>query len=422
MKKILSILLVPFICFILAGNVSAAGDAASVSLDLPVSNQSFKPGEIVQISGRAQNINQVTILVRNAGGAIAYATQPSVTNGTFSTQFQLNNDAAEGQYTIRIGAKELVAPVDFTFMVSNEESNAGILEVWPAATGYELHLRGTGEGSVEKYYGKVYQGESAYTGSSSEVLVEFNKRPYLDSYEYVSQPIVTEPFPIGQYDLKFYTDSNRTILAFNYSFKIDPMIHITNPPLHGTSTTNQINITGYISNFSSLTVSSLQYKLNTGDWQNIMSSLNESGNFSIPVTLQSGNNSFQFQMQYTSAQTTSTIHNIVGDISYNLDECFIATACFGSKYEPSVVLLREFRDDYLMKTNWGKAFVSYYYQNSPPIAAYIANSSELKGLTRIVLLPFISIVYLLYHPFLTTGVLLLALTFVMYNRRRKIFV
>ena len=418
MKKLLSILLVPFICFILVGNVFATGNEASVSVDLPVSNQSFKPGANVQISGKAQNINQVTVLVRNAGGGIAYATQPTVSNATFSTEFQLNDDAIEGQYSIRIGAKELTAPVDSTFTVS-KGSNAGILEVWPAAEGYELHLRGVGDGSIASYYARVYQGEAPYTTgeTSGEVLVEFQKQEYLDSFEYVSQ-VLSQAFPVGQYEMKFYSDTDRTDLAFNYPFNIDPMIHITNPPLHGSSTIEQLDITGYISNFSSATVDSLQYKLNAGDWQDV--SLNESGNFSIPVTLESGNNTFALQMQYSSAQTSSITHNIAGEVTFNLDECFIATACFGSKYEPGVVLLRQFRDDYLMKTNWGQAFVSCYYQNSPPIAAQIAGSSGLKGLTRVLLIPVISIVYLLYHPLLATAVVLLILMLAMYKHRRKI--
>lgn len=100
------------------GFAFAGDNGARVSLDSPGSSQSYEPGDNVQISGKAQNITRVSILVRNAGGGIAYSAQPVVVDGAFSTEFQLNDDEMEGQYTIRIGAKELAEPVDFSFKVS----------------------------------------------------------------------------------------------------------------------------------------------------------------------------------------------------------------------------------------------------------------------------------------------------------------
>ena len=134
MRKFFRILLIPVIClffagstFAVAGNAAGAsggvGSSATVILDSPGANQSFKPGANVEIAGTVQNISQVAVLVRNAGGGIAYAAQPSVVNGRFSTAFQLNDDAAEGQYSIRIGAEELDAPANFTFEVSKSSGN-----------------------------------------------------------------------------------------------------------------------------------------------------------------------------------------------------------------------------------------------------------------------------------------------------------
>jgi hypothetical protein len=81
-------------------------------------------------------------------------------------------------------------------------------------------------------------------------------------------------------------------------------------------------------------------------------------------------------------------------IRAELDECFIATAAFGSKFEPSVALLRAFRDKYLLNNNMGQALVKFYYQNSPPLANYIAASEPLKALVRILLIPFIVMAYI----------------------------
>jgi hypothetical protein len=143
-KKLFSVLLVPVICLFFMGIAFAEGNGASVSLDSPVSSQNYKPGDNVQITGKAQNITQVTILVRNAGGGIAYAAQPSVVNGAFSTEFQLNDDAVEGQYTIRIGAKELVEPVIFTFKVSDKSNDSG------NNSGSTSHSSGGGSGGGTK--------------------------------------------------------------------------------------------------------------------------------------------------------------------------------------------------------------------------------------------------------------------------------
>lgn len=107
----------------MAGSALAEGNAP-VSLDSPGAVQSYKPGDNVQIAGKAQSIDRLAILVLDAKGSVAYAAQPIVANGNFATQFRLNNNAAEGQYTIRIGAAGLAAPVDFTFKVSkNSESS-----------------------------------------------------------------------------------------------------------------------------------------------------------------------------------------------------------------------------------------------------------------------------------------------------------
>ncbi|MFH1413957.1 MAG: PKD domain-containing protein [Candidatus Omnitrophota bacterium] len=71
--------------------------------------------------------------------------------------------------------------------------------------------------------------------------------------------------------------------------------------------------------------------------------------------------------------------------------CFIATASYGSAMEREVVLLREFRDDYLLTNRIGEAFVRFYYRHSPPIADYIRNKKTVKSLVRFCLLPLVKL-------------------------------
>ena len=103
-----------------------------------------------------------------------------------------------------------------------------------------------------------------------------------------------------------------------------------------------------------------------------------------------------------------------------VDECFIATAAFGSKMEPSVVLLRQFRDNHLLTNELGSALVDFYYSNSPPIAAAIANNDGLKAITRIMLVPVVAMVYLVYQPvLLTVFVFAMIMLLTVYYSRRK---
>lgn len=62
--------------------------------------------------------------------------------------------------------------------------------------------------------------------------------------------------------------------------------------------------------------------------------------------------------------------------------CFVATACYGSYNAPEVVILRQYRDEKLLNTFLGSAFVKFYYAVSPPIAHQLNKSEKLKTYTR----------------------------------------
>ena len=61
--------------------------------------------------------------------------------------------------------------------------------------------------------------------------------------------------------------------------------------------------------------------------------------------------------------------------------CFVATTCFGEESK-EVAALRQYRDDVLMLTGAGRAFVQCYYHIGRHLAALVGGSSSLLKITR----------------------------------------
>jgi hypothetical protein len=74
--------------------------------------------------------------------------------------------------------------------------------------------------------------------------------------------------------------------------------------------------------------------------------------------------------------------------------CFIATAAFGSPMENHVMILRQFRDKFLLPNKIGRAATVFYYKHSPPLADYIAAHDDLRQFVRWSLLPIVVLCWL----------------------------
>ena len=81
--------------------------------------------------------------------------------------------------------------------------------------------------------------------------------------------------------------------------------------------------------------------------------------------------------------------------------CLIATAAFGSEMAPQVQLLRELRDNTLLKTNSGSAFMtgfnSFYYSFSPTVADWERQNPVFKEMVKAAITPLISTLAILNY-------------------------
>jgi len=69
-------------------------------------------------------------------------------------------------------------------------------------------------------------------------------------------------------------------------------------------------------------------------------------------------------------------------LNFLFDECFIATAAYGSSTAEEIDVLRGFRDDVLMRSPQGRDLVGFYYEASPPIADFIRRHEVVRTIVR----------------------------------------
>lgn len=80
-----------------------------------------------------------------------------------------------------------------------------------------------------------------------------------------------------------------------------------------------------------------------------------------------------------------------------LNACFIATAVYGNPNSESVITLRDFRDQHLLKYKVGRSFINFYYENSPYWAKKIEKNETSKMIIRVFVITPIVLIINIYN-------------------------
>jgi hypothetical protein len=101
--------------------------------------------------------------------------------------------------------------------------------------------------------------------------------------------------------------------------------------------------------------------------------------------------------------------------------CFVATATYGDYGHPFVRVLRDFRDESLASTHFGRRLIRFYYDHSPGLAGVLADSPILRAVSWLILLPIVIFAGLWVYTGILAKLALLAAfgLFVYYRRSRK---
>jgi streptogramin lyase len=129
-----------------------------------------------------------------------------------------------------------------------------------------------------------------------------------------------------------------------------------------------------------------------------------SGTYTLVVTGTSGALTHSANIGITIGAATSTTATTSAPGG---PACLIATATYGSELSPEVQLLRNFRDNSILKTSAGSGFMiafnTWYYSFSPTIANYIDMHGAERGVMKVLLYPAIGIMFVSSEAFTATS-------------------
>jgi len=126
--------------------------------------------------------------------------------------------------------------------------------------------------------------------------------------------------------------------------------------------------------------------------------------FGCVTDIERGSDGFLYVVSLSEGTIFRIIPTIISDSIINSEDgggCLIATAAFGSEMAPQVQFLREIRDNTVMSTESGTAFMTgfnqFYYSFSPQIADYERENPVFKETVKVTLTPLLTSLTLLNY-------------------------
>ncbi len=165
--------------------------------------------------------------------------------------------------------------------------------------------------------------------------------------------------------------------------------------------------------------------VNAGEFDIVTSVELDGQSFSETKSIESIGSDVELTSQPTCGQGTESVNGVCQAIKTDQKGggCLIATATYGSELAPQVQLLREIRDNSLLQTESGSAFMGtfnhIYYTFSPTIADYERESPIFKEAVKFAITPMITTLSIMENAnseseVLGIGISLIALNLGMY--------
>ena len=329
-----------------------------------LSPTSGSPGSTVQVSGSGYHGTTCTLT--------------SIPAGLFSSSScSISNGALLGSYTIATGASGNYMVI----LTTDAGETAASLFAVRYSTTFTMSPTSGNAGNSVSVSGLNYQGNSCTLSSSPSNLIGSSSCS-------ISGGTLSGGFTVasgagGSYTVTVTTNAGETNSA-TFNVIVGPTFSLS-PTSGTTGTAVSASGSNYAGTSCTISASGLFSSSSCA-----ISAGKLTGGFTVAITASAG--SYTVTVTTNEGETRSAGFTVTPKTT---PYCIIATVTFGSEASPAVQFLRGFRDNLVLKTTSGSAFMqvfnAWYYSFSPSVAKFIEFNDPLRAPIRVLLYPLLGI-------------------------------